>query len=162
VIVFALGAGTLVARFFGSTDVLPSGYTTPAASSGPATKTAPSPTHPASGPATAAAPDAVQAASPIEPEQSAVAPASSPELATAIAETVSAPTASSSEQPTAPPEQPTGSPHVGYIEYTVQKGDTLKIIADNHGVTIRDILAINQIPNPDSLSVGTVIRVPKT
>ncbi len=48
------------------------------------------------------------------------------------------------------------------IEYTVQKGDTLKSIAEAHGVTIRDILALNQIENPDSLNVGTVLRIPKS
>jgi len=28
-------------------------------------------------------------------------------------------------------------------------------------VTIRDIIAANQIPNPDSLTVGSVLRIPK-
>jgi hypothetical protein len=28
-------------------------------------------------------------------------------------------------------------------------------------MTIRDIIAINQIPNPDSLTVGSVLRIPK-
>jgi LysM repeat protein len=48
-----------------------------------------------------------------------------------------------------------------YIEYTVQKGDILYTIAKNHSVTIEDILAINQISNPSSLSVGQIIRIPK-
>jgi LysM repeat protein len=60
------------------------------------------------------------------------------------------------------PAQATAPPEVGYIEYTIQKGDTLKTIAETHSVTIRAILSINQIPDPDSLVVGTVIRVPKT
>jgi LysM repeat protein len=49
----------------------------------------------------------------------------------------------------------------GYIEYTVQKGDLLNSIAKRHNVTAKDILAINQINNPDSLTVGQVLRIPK-
>ena len=48
-----------------------------------------------------------------------------------------------------------------YIEYTVQKGDLLNSIAKRYNVTAKDILAINQISNADSLTVGQVIRIPK-
>jgi LysM repeat protein len=48
-----------------------------------------------------------------------------------------------------------------YIEYTVQKGDLLNSIAKKYNVTTKDILAINQISNADSLTVGQVIRIPK-
>jgi LysM repeat protein len=48
-----------------------------------------------------------------------------------------------------------------YIEYTVQKGDLLNNIAKKYNVTTKAILAINQISNADSLTVGQVIRIPK-
>jgi LysM repeat protein len=48
-----------------------------------------------------------------------------------------------------------------YVEYTVQKGDLLNNIAKKYNVTTKDILAINQIPNADSLAVGQVLRIPK-
>ena len=57
--------------------------------------------------------------------------------------------------------QATATPALTYIEYTVEKGDILYTIAIKYNVTIEDILAINQIPNPSSLSVGQVIRIPK-
>ena len=48
-----------------------------------------------------------------------------------------------------------------YIEYTVQKGDLLNSIAKKYNVSAKDILAINEISNADSLTVGQVIRIPK-
>ena len=48
-----------------------------------------------------------------------------------------------------------------YVDYTVQKGDILKLIAQKYGVTVAEILAVNQIANPDSLNVGSVIHIPK-
>lgn len=62
----------------------------------------------------------------------------------------------------APSAAPSASPTAGppFIEYTVQKGDLLYTIAKRHGVSIQDILAINQIARPDSLNVGDVIRIP--
>jgi len=48
-----------------------------------------------------------------------------------------------------------------YIEYTVQKGDLLNSIAKRYNVTAKDILAINDIPNADSLTVGQVLRIPR-
>jgi LysM repeat protein len=61
----------------------------------------------------------------------------------------------------APTEAPAPTAAVAYVEYTVQRGDSLKQIAEKHSVTIRDIIAANQIPNPDSLNVGMVLRIPK-
>ena len=43
----------------------------------------------------------------------------------------------------------------------MQKGDILKNLAQAYGVTIKQILAINTIENPDSLTIGEVIRIPK-
>ena len=81
------------------------------------------------------------------------------------------PTATSRPRPTsAPTSTPTSVPAATatpsdnaatFIEYTVQKGDLLNNIAKKYNVTTKDILAINQISNADSLTVGQVIRIPK-
>jgi len=71
-----------------------------------------------------------------------------------------APTSAPPKATPAPPAAAsTGGP--GYAEYTVQKGDILKNLAQAYGVTIKQILAINTIENPDSLTIGEVIRIPK-
>jgi LysM repeat protein len=44
--------------------------------------------------------------------------------------------------------------------YTVQSGDELRHIAARHGVSIASILALNEVPNPDSLRVGQALRLP--
>lgn len=45
-------------------------------------------------------------------------------------------------------------------EYQVQFGDTLGLIADQFEVSIEDLLRVNQINDPNELSVGMVIYVP--
>ena len=45
--------------------------------------------------------------------------------------------------------------------YTVRSGDELKQIAAQYGVSIRTIIDANDIPNPDSLRVGQVLRIPE-
>jgi LysM repeat protein len=42
----------------------------------------------------------------------------------------------------------------------VQRGDSLKQIAARYGVSVASILAINNIPNPDSLRIGQVLTIP--
>jgi LysM repeat protein len=42
----------------------------------------------------------------------------------------------------------------------VHRGDLLKQIAARYGVSVASILAINTIPNPDSLRVGQVLKIP--
>jgi len=72
------------------------------------------------------------------------------------------PTAISQPAPTNVPTAtaaPTSA--AAYIEYTVQKGDLLNSIAKKYNVTTKDILAINEISNADSLTVGQVLRIPK-
>jgi LysM repeat protein len=44
--------------------------------------------------------------------------------------------------------------------HRVRAGDTLYDIAIRYGVTIRAILAINNIPNPDRLQIGQEIIIP--
>jgi LysM repeat protein len=74
------------------------------------------------------------------------------------------PTATSRPAPTSAPAAtaaPTEGAAATYIEYTVQKGDLLNSIAKKYNVTAKDILAINEISNADSLTVGQVLRIPK-
>jgi LysM repeat protein len=145
--VFALSAGLLVARFFGSSVTLPSGY---AATSAPAAQaTAPPAPTATSAPVVANAPTAT--------------PSSVPDKAPTAAP--SAPPTDTPPPPSAPPTDtplpPTATAPSDYVDYTVQKGDILKLIAQKYGVTVADILAVNQIANPDSLNVGSVIHIPK-
>ena len=133
--IVALSAGMLIARVFGSNANLPAGYLTPTPVIGQAEAAAPATPTPAATPAPSVTAGAT----------STLTPTVSPATATAL------PT--STVPPTAPP--------AGYIEYTVQRGDILKAIAQKYGVTVEEILAINQIPNPDSLNVASVISIPK-
>jgi LysM repeat protein len=101
---------------------------------------------------------AVTAAQPISAgstESPSAAPTTTPipAAATALAADAPKPTA------TAVPATATNAP--AYVEYTIQKGDILYTIAKKYDVTIEDILAINRIARPESLSVGQVIRIPK-
>lgn len=54
---------------------------------------------------------------------------------------------------------PTGD--ATYVEYVVQRGDLLVAIAERFGVSVEDILAINDIRNPSSLTVGQTLRIPR-
>jgi LysM repeat protein len=48
----------------------------------------------------------------------------------------------------------------GSSTYTVQRGDTLRIIANKFGTTVDALLALNpKITNPNRIYVGQVIRV---
>ena len=67
------------------------------------------------------------------------------------------PTATLVPTPTAVPPSPT--PIRGRT-YTVQKGDELKHIAAQYGMSIWKIIDNNDIPDPDSLTVGQVLRIP--
>lgn len=44
--------------------------------------------------------------------------------------------------------------------YTVQPGDNLSTIAQNHDVTVSQILSFNSISDPDYLQIGNVLRIP--
>lgn len=44
--------------------------------------------------------------------------------------------------------------------YTVQFGDTLMKIAQLYGITVEQIIAVNELPNPDYLEVGQVLVIP--
>lgn len=60
----------------------------------------------------------------------------------------------------APTAQPTDVP-LPKSAYTVKPGDELKSIAALSGVSIWKIIQANDIPNPDSLRVGQVLKIPE-
>jgi len=45
--------------------------------------------------------------------------------------------------------------------YTVAKGDTLSKIANSHGTTVQELLKLNEIANPNKLSVGQHLALKK-
>lgn len=61
--------------------------------------------------------------------------------------------------PTPPPATP-ATTGAGQTRVTVRAGQTLGQIARDHGVTVGSIVAINDIPNPDSLRIGQVLTIP--
>lgn len=62
---------------------------------------------------------------------------------------VASPTATSPAQPTAAP-----------VTYAVKEGDTLSGIADLFGVGVDDIVRVNNIADPNSLTVGQKLTIP--
>jgi len=45
--------------------------------------------------------------------------------------------------------------------YVVQGGDTLRAIAERFNITIEEIIEINQLENPNALSVGQILIIPE-
>lgn len=70
--------------------------------------------------------------------------------------TLVAPTATAIPTPTAVPTPAPEAPQ----SYTVKRGDELKNIAAEYHVSIWSIIDNNDIPNPDSLTVGQVLKIP--
>jgi LysM repeat protein len=60
-----------------------------------------------------------------------------------------------------PSQQPTDTPTPAPFVYIVQEGDTLSAIAQRFGVTVDEIVAANNLANPDVLSIGQAIVIPK-
>ena len=62
--------------------------------------------------------------------------------------------------PTTPPTPtPTSTPEA--FIYIVREGDTLGSIADEFGITWREIDAVNELENPNVLSIGQGIEIPQ-
>ena len=59
-----------------------------------------------------------------------------------------------------PVPQPAPAPQPASGTYTVQRGDTLFLIANRFGVNMWDIAAANQLRNPSLLYVGQVLVIP--
>ena len=56
----------------------------------------------------------------------------------------------------APPAPPASTP----LSYTVRPGDTLYAIALRYNTTVDAIVALNNLPNPNLIQVGQVLRIP--
>ena len=100
------------------------------------------------------------AAEPLRPRHPAASAAEAPP-------TLAVPTATPRPTATPVPAAPTVAPTLvpsptaaGARTYTVQRGDELRHIAAQYGVSIWKIIDNNDIPNPDSLRVGQVLRIP--
>ena len=60
------------------------------------------------------------------------------------------------------PDAPHGQPTLrsDYIEYAVQPSDILTSIADRFGVSLEELIAANNIIDPNSLEVGQILQIP--
>ena len=150
-----IGTGIVVATVFGSTG-LPEADGIPTVTATPTSATQVLPT---------TTPVASQTPQHSAPEPSSVPTASPAQLPRPLTSPTMAivPTPTDEASPTittATPSLSAGN-DADYIEYTVQSGDLLYTIALEYNVTVEDILAINTIENPDNLTVGSVIRVPR-
>lgn len=144
-VAIAITAGLLIAGGLGSPPV-PDLTFTPAPTTQAAAAT-PTPAPPT------ATPEAESSATPAPSATRAATTTPAPSAtraATATAET----TATSAT--TATPEAAVGA----FVEYTVQEGDTLNAIALRYNTSAEAILALNDIPDPALLTVGTVLRIP--
>lgn len=79
---------------------------------------------------------------------------------------IPAPVAPVTEPATALPQEPITqetplpTPTLELVEYIVQAGDTLGTIAAQFEISVADIIYVNEIENPDVLSVGQVLYIP--
>lgn len=62
-------------------------------------------------------------------------------------------------EPTATEDGPAGTSRSTF-EYAVQSGDTLGIIADRFDVTIEEIIAENEMEDPNRLEIGQILNIP--
>ena len=82
---------------------------------------------------------------------------------TAASQTQKAPKAASKEKtPTKPNSPKTGNfaAKTAYRSYTVKKGDTLTAIAKRYGTTWRTLAVLNNLDNPDLITVGQKLKIP--
>ena len=63
-----------------------------------------------------------------------------------------------------PRHTPTPSPQVTQepapFVHVVERGESLSLIADLYGVTVEEIVALNDIRNPDNIRVGRELLIP--
>jgi LysM repeat protein len=62
----------------------------------------------------------------------------------------------------APVSPPIAPPPDQFFLYNITRGDTLNGIANRYGVTVRDLIQINQIEDPDHIRIGQQIQIPTT
>jgi LysM repeat protein len=63
-------------------------------------------------------------------------------------------------KPSTPTETPEPTMPENVEEYEVQSGDTLGLIAEKYDISVNELMRVNAIKDPNSLSVGMVIYVP--
>jgi len=74
----------------------------------------------------------------------------------------------SAETPTPPPAQPpeqvptqaTAPPPGEGVEHVVRWGETVYVIASNYGVSVQEIVAANNLTDPDLIRAGDVLIIP--
>jgi LysM repeat protein len=67
----------------------------------------------------------------------------------------------SADAPDVPPaDEPPPTPSTEATTYTVERGDILSRIAQRFGVTVSQIVAANNIPNPSLIFAGQVLIIP--
>jgi LysM repeat protein len=121
-------------------------------------KPAPTPT---STPGTASGTATTAATSPAETAQAGT-PAASPEGSASITAeptTEETPTTAAAEATPAPTQAPATVPVEG-VEHVVAWGETIEIIASQYGVSAEDIVAANNLTNPDLIRAGDVLIIP--
>ena len=87
-------------------------------------------------------------------------PAATATLAATATRTATATSATTATRAATATVTPSPQPTATFVEYTVQQGDTLISIARRYGVSVEAILAINDLPNPARLTIGTTLRIP--
>lgn len=78
----------------------------------------------------------------------------------------SLPAATPAPSGSVPPAQATTAPEgcaapADWVEYTVQPGDTLTLIAELRNTTIDELVTANCLEDPDRLERGQTLRVPR-
>lgn len=63
-------------------------------------------------------------------------------------------------EPTTDAATATTTPEPGPVEYVVQPGDTLRLIAVQFGTTIEDLVAANEIDDPNVIRTGAILQIP--
>lgn len=59
-----------------------------------------------------------------------------------------------------PTPQPQPTPGIALIDYAVQPGDIVFVLAERFNTTPEEIVALNPGINPESLTVGEILRLP--
>jgi len=62
--------------------------------------------------------------------------------------------------PAPAPDAPSGRTQYG-IEHTVRPGETLSTIAAAYGVSVKKLIGVNKLKNPDRVSIGQKIFIPE-
>jgi tetratricopeptide (TPR) repeat protein len=59
------------------------------------------------------------------------------------------------------PPIPTPTPIPTSALYVVQRGDVLNVIAEEHGVSVEAIVELNNLSDPNAISIGQILLIPK-